>query len=177
MATMRSGSNRAKIVATVRSGSTKRMNGRKNRGKGGSSKSKKRGKKTSPRKGSPRKSRGNRRKSRTSSMADKGKREEEVAIDPYEQIKHTVMTNPNAIIRLFIKKLEDDPVAHSSLGPFGEQLQSSMINFSRNLIMPCLMKSGDVDKMRSIINDRKLIYFLRQSFIRWLVVHSKQMKV
>jgi len=77
------------------------------------------------------------------------------------------------LIRLFLHKLSEYPQVTQHLGPFGDQLQSAMINFSRDMIMPTLMESESVEKMRTIVNDRKLIYLLRQSFIRWLLIHGK----
>merc|ERR1712228_332637 len=39
------------------------------------------------------------------------------------------------------------------------------------------MSSDNIEKMRTIINDKKLIYLLRQSFIRWLLIHRAQIKL
>ena len=97
-------------------------------------------------------------------------------IDPYEVLKQTAQTNHSALIRMFLHKLGDYPV-NDHLGNFGDQLQSSMINFSRDMILPQLMTLDNVDRMKTIINDRKLIYLLRQSFVRWLLIHKQQLKL
>ena len=98
----------------------------------------------------------------------------EEEIDPYQLLKKT---NHNALLRMFVHKLIGYPYVTLHLGDFGDQLQSSMINFSRDMILPQLMTLDNVDKMKSVINDRKLIYLLRQSFIRWLLVHKQQLKL
>merc|ERR1711924_118750 len=101
------------------------------------------------------------------------KEAEEEQIDPYEQLKATSHT---ALIRMFLHKLGDYHAVSKLLGTFGEQLQSSMINFSRDMIVPLLMSPENMQKMETVINDQKLIYLLRQSFIRWLLIHKAQLR-
>jgi hypothetical protein len=98
------------------------------------------------------------------------KSEQKKKVDPYLKLR---VTDSKMLIRLLLHKLRNYPQMSDMLGIFGSLLQSSMINFIEDLIIPIGSSEATRTKLRYITKDARLVYLLRQSFIRILYSHQE----
>lgn len=96
----------------------------------------------------------------------------EEKIDPYQKLRGT---DSKYLIRLLLQKLKNYPQISGMMGVFGGTLQESMIDFIEDLILPSMCSSQIMQKLKYISKDKRLIYLLRQSFLRWLLSHKGQL--